>query len=173
MILFLVGYMASGKTTIGKSLSKKLGYKFMDLDDYIVEKEGNTVNEIFKSKGEIYFRKTESLLLNEIIQNNDKLVLSLGGGTPCYGDNMILMQGKTNAKTIYLKATIKTLVKRLRIEKNKRPLISHLESEELLTEFIGKHMFERSQYYSQANITVSIEGKSESEIVEDIILNLF
>ena len=165
--------MASGKTTIGKSLSKKLGYKFVDLDDYIVEKEGNTVNEIFKSKGEFYFRKTESLLLNEIIQNNDKLVLSLGGGTPCYGDNMNLMQGKTNAKTIYLKATIKTLSKRLKIEKNKRPLISHLESEELLIEFIGKHMFERSQYYSQANITVSIEGKSESEIVEDIILNLF
>ena len=165
--------MASGKTTIGKSLSKKLGYKFMDLDDYIVEKEGNTVNEIFKSKGEIYFRKKESLLLNEIVQNNDKLVLSLGGGTPCYGDNMNLMLGNTNAKTIYLKATIKTLSKRLRIEKNKRPLISHLESEELLTEFIGKHMFERSQYYSQANITVSIEGKSESEIVEDIILNLF
>jgi len=173
MILFLVGYMASGKTTIGKSLSKKLGYKFVDLDDYIVEKEGNTINEIFKSKGEIYFRKTESLLLNEIIQNNDKLVLSLGGGTPCYGDNMDLMLGKTNAKTIYLKATIKTLSKRLRIEKNRRPLISHLESEELLTEYIGKHMFERSQYYSQANITVSIEGKSESEIVEDIILNLF
>ena len=173
MILFLVGYMASGKTTIGKSLSKKLGYKFVDLDDYIVEKEGNTINEIFKSKGEIYFRKTESLLLNEIIQNNDKLVLSLGGGTPCYGDNMNLMLGKTNAKTIYLKATIKTLSKRLRIEKNRRPLISHLESEELLTEYIGKHMFERSQYYSQANITVSIEGKSESEIVEDIILNLF
>ena len=165
--------MASGKTTIGKSLSKKLDYKFVDLDNFIVEKEGNTVNEIFKSKGEIYFRKTESLLLNEIIQNNDKLVLSLGGGTPCYGDNMNLMLGSTNAKTIYLKATIKTLSKRLRIEKNKRPLISHLESEELLTEFIGKHLFERSQYYSQADITVSIEGKSESEIVEDIILNLF
>ena len=166
-------FILSISRTIGKSLSKKLGYKFVDLDDYIVKKEGNTVNEIFKSKGEIYFRKTESLLLNEIIQNNDKLVLSLGGGTPCYGDNMNLMLGKTNAKTIYLKATIKTLSKRLRIEKNKRPLISHLESEELLTEFIGKHMFERSQYYSQANLTVFTDNKTENAIVESIILNLF
>ena len=173
MILFLIGYMASGKTIIGKTLSNKLGYKFVDLDNYIVDKEKNTINEIFKSKGEIYFRKTESLLLNEVVKNNDKLVLSLGGGTPCYGNNMNLMLNHTNAKTIYLKATIKTLAKRLENEKSKRPLISHLETEELLTEFIGKHMFERSQYYSKANLIVSTDDKTINEIVEEIILNLF
>ena len=173
MILFLMGYMASGKTIIGKTLSKKLDYKFVDLDDYIVRKEKNTINEIFKSKGEISFRKIESFLLNEVIKNNDKLILSLGGGTPCYGDNINLMNSLANAKTIYLKATIKTLVNRLKNEKGKRPLISHLESEELLTEFIGKHMFERTQYYSQANVIVSTDNKSINEIVEDIILNLF
>lgn len=173
MILFLIGYMASGKTTIGKTLSKKLGYTFIDLDDYIVEKEMKTVNDIFKSKGEIYFRKTESFLLNEIIKNNDKLVLSLGGGTPCYGNNMNLLLKAPNAKTIYLKTPISIIVKRLKKEKSKRPLISHIETEDLLTGFIAKHLFERSQYYNQANLTISTDNKTEREIVETIILNLF
>ena len=173
MILFLIGYMASGKTTIGKIVSQKLGYKFLDLDYYIVEKEKKSVNDIFISKSEIYFRKIESFHLNEIIENNDKLVLSLGGGTPCYGNNMNLLLTAPNSKTVYLKASIKTLAKRLMNEENIRPLISHLESEELLTEFIGKHMFERSQYYSQADLVVPTDEKTENEIVEAIILNLF
>jgi len=173
MNIVLFGYMASGKTLIGKVLAKKLGYKFIDLDDYIVEKERMIINDIFKSKTEIYFRKAESFYLSEVIINNDKLVLSLGGGTPCYGNNMNLLLNSKNTKTIYLKATIKTLVKRLTNEKSKRPLISHLESENMLTEFVGKHMFERSHYYNQANLTVFTDNKTKQEIVETIILNLF
>jgi len=165
--------MASGKTTIGKILSKKLGYQFIDLDDYIVDKEGKTVNDIFKSKGEIYFRKTEFFYLNKIIENNENLVLSLGGGTPCYGTNMKLLLETYNTKTIYLKASIKELSNRLIKGKSKRPLISHIESDKLLTEFVGKHLFERSQYYSQANLTISTDCKTEEEIIETIILNLF
>jgi len=165
--------MASGKTTVGKILAKKLNYNFLDLDDYIVEKEHKSVSDIFKSKGEIYFRKKEAFYLNEIIENNDKLILSLGGGTPCYGTNINLLLKTKNAKTIYLKASIPTLVKRLKNEKSQRPLISHLESEELLAEFIGKHLFERSPYYNKANLIVSTDAKTEDVIVETIILNLF
>lgn len=165
--------MASGKTSIGRVLAKNLGYRFIDLDDVIEDKEKKTVNEIFRSKGEIYFRKTESNFLNGIIKNDDKLVLSLGGGTPCYGDNMKHLLNAPNSKTIYLKASIKTLTKRLINEKSKRPLISHIESEDLLTEFIGKHIFERSPFYDQADITVSTDDKTINEIIEAIIFNLF
>ncbi len=173
MNIVLLGYMASGKTSIGKILAKNLAYNFTDLDDVIEDSEKNSIQDIFKLKGEIYFRKKESCYLKMILNNNDKMVLSLGGGTPCYGNNMNFLQSFSNGKTIYLKATISTLVDRLINEKSARPLISHIESEEALKEFIGKHMFERTQYYSQANLIVSTDNKTEQEIVEAIILNLF
>lgn len=173
MNIVLLGYMASGKTSVAKVLAKKLGYSFLDLDDIIEENEKKSVQDIFKFKGEIYFRKRESFCLNMVLNNNSKLVLSLGGGTPCYGNNMTLLLNATNTKTIFLKATIPTLVERLMNEKNKRPLISHIDSDEVLKEFIGKHLFERSQYYNRANLSISTDNKTEQEIVEAIILNLF
>lgn len=168
-----MGYMASGKTIIGEILSKKLNYEFIDLDDFIVEKENKSVTDVFKSKGEIYFRKKEALFLKEIIENKSKLVLSLGGGTPCYGANLNLLQNTNNAKTIYLKASIPTIIERLNNQKGKRPLIAHIKSEKMLTEFIGKHLFERSQYYNQAQVIVATDSKPVKDIVEEIILNLF
>ena len=173
MNIVLLGYMASGKTSLGKVLANNLGYSFIDLDDIIEENEKILIQEIFKLKGEIYFRKKEYYYLKKVLIENDNMVLSLGGGTPCYGNNMNLLLNSKNTKTIYLKATIKTLVKRLTNEKSKRPLISHLESENMLTEFVGKHMFERSHYYNQANLTVFTDNKTKQEIVETIILNLF
>jgi len=165
--------MASGKTSIGKILAKNLDYNFIDLDDIIEKNEKHSIQKIFKLKGEIHFRKKESYYLNKVLNNNSNIVLSLGGGTPCYGNNMTFLQSITNAKTIYLKTTIPTLVKRLINEKSIRPLISHIESKETLTEFIGKHLFERSHYYSQADLIISTDNKTEEEIVEAIILNLF
>jgi len=173
MNIVLLGYMASGKTSVGRKLAEKLDYNFKDLDDVIEENEKNSIQNIFKLKGEIYFRKKESYNLKKVLENTDRLVLSLGGGTPCYGKNMSILQNVPNTKTIYLKTTIPTLVERLLNEKSKRPLISHIESKEILTEFIGKHLFERSQYYSQASLIVSTDSKTEEEIVEEIILNLF
>lgn len=173
MNIVLLGYMASGKTSIGKILAKNLDYSFLDLDDIIEENEKKSVQDIFKFKGEIYFRKRESYYLKRVLNENDKMVLSLGGGTPCYGNNMTLLLSAHNTKTIFLKATIPTLVERLMNEKNKRPLISHIDSEEELTEFIAKHLFERSQYYSQANLIISADNKTGQEIAEAIISNLF
>jgi len=173
MKVFLVGYMASGKTTIGKVLAKKMNFEFIDLDHYIQTKESMSVPEIFKLKGEIYFRKIEALYLNELIGIDKKAVISLGGGTPCYGNNMKTILNSEDTISIYLKASLKELVKRLHIDKHNRPLISHLTTEESLLEFIGKHLFERSNFYSQSTKTINVDNKSTDAIVEDIILSLF
>ncbi|TGV02963.1 shikimate kinase [Flavivirga rizhaonensis] len=173
MILVLIGYMASGKSTLGRILGKKLNYDFIDLDDYIEEKEQLSVSDIFKSKGEIYFRKKETFYLKELLDNKTNLILSLGGGTPCYSNNMDLLTNNPNVKSIYLKASIPTLVTRLKNEKSKRPLIAHIETDELLAEFIGKHLFERSQFYNLSEITITTDNKKEEDIIEELVLKLF
>ncbi|NMH86440.1 shikimate kinase [Flavivirga algicola] len=173
MIVVLIGYMASGKSTLGRILAKKLNYDFIDLDDYIEEKELLSISDIFKSKGEIYFRKVETVYLKELLEHKTKLVLSLGGGTPCYSNNMDLLRNLPHIKSIYLKASIPTLVTRLKKEKSKRPLIAHIETDELLTEFIGKHLFERSQFYSLSDVTITSDNKTEDDIIEELVLELF
>ncbi len=173
MNVVLIGYMASGKSTLGRILAEKLNYDFIDLDDYIEEKEGLSVSDIFKSKGEIYFRKMETLYLKELLDNRTKLVLSLGGGTPCYSNNMDFIKNINHVKSIYLKASIPTLVARLKKEKGKRPLIAHIETDELLTEFIGKHLFERSQFYNLSEVVLTTDNKTEDDIIEELILELF
>jgi shikimate kinase len=145
MKIVLLGYMASGKSTIGREISKKLDMKFIDLDDYISKREKRSISEIFKVKGEIYFRRIESLYLSEILNSKDNFILSLGGGTPCYSNNMDLIMN-SEAVSIYIKAGIKTLVSRLTAEKNKRPLVAELEDDKLV-EFVAKHLFERGFFY--------------------------
>ena len=173
MIVILIGYMASGKSTLGRILAEKLSYDFIDLDDYIEDKENLSISNLFKTKGEIYFRKKETFYLKELLNSKDKLVLSLGGGTPCYSGNMETILETANAVSIYLKASIPTLIGRLKNEKNKRPLIAHIKSDEELAEFIGKHLFERSQFYNQAKTILTTDNKTEEAIVEDLILKLF
>lgn len=172
MIVVLIGYMASGKSTIGKMLAEKLNYDFIDLDDYIETSENKQVSDIFKTKGEIYFRKQETHYLKELLQSKNNIVLSLGGGTPCFGDNMDIILN-SNAKSIYLRTSIDTLVERLKTEKSKRPLIAHIETNESLIEFIGKHLFERAAYYNKANVILSTDNKAGNDIVEELVKNLF
>ena len=165
--------MGSGKSVIGKKLSEILKYDYLDLDDYIQLKVGKTITEIFKVNGEIYFRKIESKYLKEVIDNKLNTVISLGGGTPCYGENLSIIKNADNASSIYLKASISVLAERLFLEKNHRPLISHIQDKEELIEFIGKHMFERSPYYMQSDLTIDTDQKSIDEVVESIVLKLF
>ncbi|MGC1203763.1 MAG: shikimate kinase [Flavobacteriaceae bacterium] len=173
MILVLVGYMASGKSAIGRVLANKLNYRFIDLDDFIEESENSTVSDLFKLKGELHFRKLETHYLNELLHSQNNLVLALGGGTPCYGNNMDLILNADHVKSIYLKASIPTLIGRLKNEKSKRPLIAHIETDDLLAEFIGKHLFERSQFYSLAQVTITTDHKSEKDIIEELVFKLF
>ena len=163
--------MASGKSTIGREISKKLDMKFIDLDDYISKREKRSISEIFKVKGEIYFRRIESLYLSEILNSKDSFILSLGGGTPCYSNNMDLILN-SEAASIYIKAGIKTLVSRLTAEKNKRPLVAELEDDKLV-EFVAKHLFERRFFYEQASMTVNTEDKSLEEITTEIRILLY
>ena len=173
MIIVLIGYMASGKTSIGKKLAGKLNYNFLDLDDFIEDKENMSVTDVFKDKGEIYFRKQESFYLKALLKSENNTILSVGGGTPCYSGNMNVILNDKHVKCIYLKASLNTLVNKLMRKKATRPLIAHIETKEEMTEFIGKHLFERIQFYNQAEIQVSIDDKTKDEIVEDIVLELF
>lgn len=171
MNLILVGYMASGKSTVGKNIAKVLNYKFIDLDDYIETQENLSISEIFRKKGELYFRKLENTSLKEIVANEKKYVLSLGGGTPCFYDAIDWLNTKPNVKTIYLKVDLNTLTQRL-LKDTPRPLMSHLEKGEDLKEFIAKHLFERSYFYNKANFKIDA-SKNVEEITEHLLFKLF
>ncbi len=172
MIVVLMGYMGSGKSTIGKELATVLNYSFLDLDDYIIDKEKASISDIFKGKGEIYFRKKETEYLKELTDSSENLVLALGGGTPCYGKNIDVLTSNPNVELIYLKLSIPLLAERLFKERKKRPLISHINYEGDLLEFVGKHLFERIQYYSQAEYTVTTDNKSQQDVLENILTRL-
>ncbi|MGC1474172.1 MAG: shikimate kinase [Psychroserpens sp.] len=171
MIVFLIGYMGSGKSLVGGQLAKILNYNFCDFDAYIEHKENASIQEIFNNKGEIYFRKAEKLYLEEIINLNNT-VISLGGGTPCFGNNMAMILEAKNSATVYLKTGIPILVERLFKERSKRPLIAHLESKDELSRYIGKHLFERSFFYEQAPLSVKTDNRSANEITKAIVLQL-
>lgn len=167
MKIVLIGYMASGKSTIGKILAKELNLSFIDLDHYISDREQMSIPEIFTQKGEIYFRKIETKYLLEVLEKEQEFILSLGGGTPCYGNNMEIILN-SDAASVYLKASITTITERIRTGKRKRPLVAHLSNEEL-PEFIGKHLFERQFYYLQSNHSITVDGKQKYEIVDDLL----
>ncbi len=161
--------MGCGKSAISRALSKQLNSKRIDLDDAIEEREGRSIADIFKDKGEVYFRKLETTLLHELLDSNENFILSVGGGTPCFGTNMEVMNAKGIA--VYLSANITTLVERLLPEKNKRPLIARISDEDL-PEFIGKHLFERRHFYLQAKKAVSVDKKTVKEIANEILKDL-
>lgn len=166
MKIVLLGYMGSGKSTIGKLLAKNRGLQFLDLDDCIEEGEGMGIPELFKSKGELYFRKREFHYLEEVLNEKDNFVLSTGGGTPCYGKNIETILEATE-NVVYLKVSIPGLVARLSKEKSERPLIKDIPDEEL-PEFIGKHLFERNAFYNRAHRTVVCDNKTPEEIALEI-----
>lgn len=167
MSVFLLGYMGCGKSVVGKLLAQKLEFSFVDFDDYIENQLGLSISEIFKTKGEIYFRNQERLFLKDVL-SLERTVVSLGGGTPCYGDNMNEIITTTDNFVIYLKASIDTLTTRLISEISKRPLINHLKNDAELIDFIRKHLFERNFYYEQAPFKIIVDDKSVTQIVDEI-----
>ena len=167
MNIILTGYMGSGKTEIGARLSQKLDMKHIDLDQYIEKREGSSITKIFEKKGDIYFRIIESKYLHQIIKEDD-IILSLGGGTPCYHENYKIFNSDNNI-SFYLKYSRKNLSKRLYAIKKNRPLISQFKSEDKLLEFVSKHLFEREYYYSMAKNTINCDDKSIDQISKQII----
>lgn len=169
--IILLGYMGSGKSTVGRLLSKSINYKSLDLDKLIENEQGLSINNIFKQHGELYFRKLEHQILKETLNTNGNYIISLGGGTPCYANNMELFKDE-NIITIYLNSSVNELFERLSLNKSKRPLIASMNDFEL-KEFIAKHLFERSFYYNQAKVKIDTNGKTRLEIVEEIKNKLF
>lgn len=172
MNIILLGYMASGKSIIGQMLAEILNSQFIDLDEYISTKEGMSVKVIFKTKGELYFRKVESRDLKELLLSSNNSVIALGGGTPCYAGNMNVINNANNTTSIYLNVSIPELSKRLFSNKINRPLVAHISNLEDMTEFVGKHVFERLAYYNQADITINANQDAE-EVMKSILLELF
>ena len=166
MIISLIGYMGSGKSHISKVLSQKTHLKLIDLDKEIILKNNMTIPEIFEKRGEIYFRKEERALLEEILNNEKECILSLGGGTPSYYNNIDLITSQS--ESVYLRTSVGTLAGRLLKQKQKRPLIAKIADEDL-PEFIAKHLFERQVFYGQAKYTVSTDSKTPEEIAAAII----
>lgn len=172
MIITLLGYMGGGKSTIGKQLASVLKYSFIDLDVYIEEKEGKSVPEIFLEKGEIYFRKLEHVCLKEIISNYNNIVLSLGGGTPCYANNMGLL-AQNNLQSFYLQLSPVNLANRLFEQKQGRPLIAHIKTKQELQDFIAVHLFERQEFYRKASVVLPVDKLSVQQVVACIIAKLY
>jgi shikimate kinase len=164
--IILLGYMGRGKSTVGRQLAQKLSLPFIDLDAYIEEQFGSSIPEIFEQKGEIVFRRKEHEYLKEILGQSGDAVIALGGGTPCYSDNMELILGHTQ-NVFYLRLGIASLAKRLQTEKNQRPLIAHLPDLEL-PEFIGKHLFERAPFYNKAPHTLQADKMDEDALLATI-----
>ena len=165
MIISLIGYMGSGKSHIAKLLSDRLGIKLIDLDKEISKKNKMTIAEIFQKKGEIFFRRQERALLEEIVATEDSCILSLGGGTPAYYNNMELIN--QNSESIFLRTSVKNLTERLLKQKHKRPLIANISDQDL-PEFIAKHLFERNIFYNKAKYTVNTDDKTPEMIVEEL-----
>ena len=157
--------MGSGKSHISKVLSQKLNLKLFDLDRQISLKNKMTIPEIFEKKGEIHFRKQENHILNEILDSTDDFILSVGGGTPAYFNNMEIIN--RYSESVFLQTSVKTLSERILKQKDKRPLVAKIADEDL-PEFIAKHLFERNVFYSQAKHKVTTDGKSPEEIAEEI-----
>ncbi len=150
--IILIGYMGSGKTTIGKSLSKETGMMFYDLDWYIENRMRKSVSQIFAEKGEEGFRKIEYNMLHEVAEFED-VIISCGGGTPCFFDNIDYLNQQGDV--IYLKATPEVLYKHLLMAKVERPLLKNKTSEELIA-YIQEHLKEREPYYTKAKYTLDV-----------------
>ena len=161
--------MGSGKTLVSKELSTLNNFKIFDLDTEISKQNNRSITEIFKEKGEIFFRKTEKEVLEKILSTEKNIILSLGGGTPCYYNNIDSINEKTIS--VFLKTNVKTLAQRLSSEKDKRPLIQNISNEDL-PEFIVKHLFERNPFYNQAKITINTDNLSAREIAEEILTQI-
>jgi shikimate kinase len=153
-LIFLIGFMGSGKTTLGRKLANRLGVAFMDLDHILEAQEGMTIAEYFSRFGEDAFRKRESEVLKQT-NYPENAVVSTGGGLPCFFDNIEWMNA--SGKTIYIRLSPKSLAGRLENEKDKRPLLREKHGEALV-DFITKKLAEREKFYSQA--TIIAEGLS-------------
>jgi len=160
--------MGAGKTTVGKSLAKELGLSFYDLDWYIESRMRKTVPQLFAERGEDGFRKIEHNMLHEVAEFED-VVLSCGGGTPCFFDNMDYLNQQ--GQVVYLKADPEVLYKHLQMGKVERPLLKGKTPEELIT-FIRQQLEERELFYTKAKYTLDVSLMDNYEKIKITVAKL-
>jgi len=157
--LYLVGYMGTGKTTVGKLMAKKLNRSFTDVDEFIESRYNQTIASIFEERGEAGFREIEHRALQEICKF-ENAVVSTGGGLPCFFDNMDVMN--RTGITIYLKASAEDLLHRISFNKQKRPLTNGKNPEELQN-FVEANLKKREPFYNQARLIIDVPHCSTKE----------
>jgi shikimate kinase len=165
MLIFLIGYMGSGKSTVGKKLAKLLQYGFADLDDHIEKRGGRRIADIFALEGEEEFRRLERLYLEKLCKLENYVIAS-GGGTACFGKNIALM--KNSGKVVYLKLTAASLAKRLLQSDNQRPLLKNTGNKSL-ENFIEEHLAQREKFYGQADLVVNGVSLDVKVLAQQII----
>src|SRR5690606_16946831 len=165
--IFLIGYMGSGKTTLGKRLAAKLNRTWVDIDTFIETKLGLTINLIFAQFGEEYFRTVESEILKQHSSSN--IIVSTGGGAPCFFDNMKWMNNI--GITVYLQMSTEAILSRIENAKTSRPLLKDLNNSDLKN-FVEYQLKERSIYYNQAHIKVDGLSILKAENLNALITQL-
>lgn len=167
--VFLIGFMGVGKTTLGKKIANKSGLPFIDLDKEIETAFEMSINSIFDKYGETFFRKEETKMLKKVIEENQHFIISVGGGLPCFNNNMELMNRA--GLTCYLHRPARELYQRLRNSKDERPLLRELNDEELLN-FIEDKLLEREVFYKQASLVVTREQQEVNLMMNVLGLEL-
>lgn len=165
--IILVGFMGAGKTKLGKGLARKLNIPFYDTDQMIEQEEQLSVAQIFKMKGEHYFRALEKNVVENIGDKTD-FVLSVGGGLPCNGT--LMDELNKLGTTIYLKHSLGVLLQRLRNNKQNRPLILNLSDDEL-GDFISNKLEERERFYLKSQLVLKTEEQSPNAIIHRLHLH--
>lgn len=163
--IILLGYMCVGKTTIGKNLAKSLGMQFYDLDWYIEDRYHKRIPEIFKERGEEGFRELERRMLHEVAEF-ENTILSCGGGTPCFYDNIDYMNSR--GITLFMKATPETIAKHLEISHTVRPLLQDKKGAELL-QFITEQLEARTPYYNKAQLTFDVNVLDSFSKIDQLV----
>ena len=166
MKIYLIGFMSSGKTHRGKLISLKLNIPFFDLDEQIETAEGRPISEIFSQHGEEYFRRKEKEVLHIISESHDTFLMSCGGGTPCYYNNIDYMN--KSGTTVWISSSIDTMHQRLLKDRQKRPVLSGL-SDEQLRGYIIKKFSDRKIYYEQAAIIIDEEKVSDEDFIQQLL----
>lgn len=166
--IFLIGYMGAGKTTVGRKLAKELDLSFIDLDLYIEGRYHRSIRQLFAERGEEGFRDIERRLLHEVAAFEDVLV-STGGGTPCFFDNMAFMNDA--GTTIYLKVSVDELANRLEVCKQTRPVLQNRSGEELKS-FVQESLDSRRPFYDQAKVIFDAEQMMTEADIQTITDNL-
>lgn len=167
--IFLIGYMAAGKTTLGRRAAELLQVEFIDLDAYIEARYRKRVADLFAERGETGFRDIERRMLHEVAEI-DNVLVSTGGGTPCFYDNMEYMRSR--GVTVYLSVSVPTLCRRLLRARVKRPLVVGKSAEEL-GDYIAQMLKQRETYYLQADHTFNAEQYELTHSVDEAVHRLF